>query len=74
MVYAELRVQYGEAIACNQNEVVVILDGEALGGEVELKKYVEERYTMYLAVDYYDEIVKEFVRFVDSSKVCCVPT
>ncbi|CAG9102476.1 unnamed protein product [Plutella xylostella] len=68
MVYAELRVQYGEAIACNQNEVVVILDGEALGGEVELKKYVEERYTMYLAVDYYDEIVKEFVRFVDSSK------
>lgn len=46
-----------------------MLNDKIIGGEKELKELVESKYIYHLCLDYYNEGVAEFVKFVKSSGV-----
>lgn len=68
-VWNNLKLQFGGIAYCLQNPVAVIINEQLLGGDQELKKFLQSRYDYYLTLDYYREGVNNFVNFVRSSGV-----
>lgn len=68
-VWNNLKLQFGGIAYCLQNPVAVIINDQFLGGDQELKKFLQSRYDYYLTLDYYREGVNNFVNFVRSSGV-----
>ncbi|KAF9421109.1 hypothetical protein HW555_002821 [Spodoptera exigua] len=70
-VWNDLKIQFGGTAYCLKSQVAVLMNGQFLGGDKDLKEFIESRYVFYLKPDYYNEAVKLFCDFVTSSGRPC---
>ncbi|CAH0691878.1 unnamed protein product [Spodoptera exigua] len=66
-VWNDLKIQFGGTAYCLKSQVAVLMNGQFLGGDKDLKEFIESKYVFYLKPDYYSEAVKLFCDFVTSS-------
>ncbi|XP_061716159.1 uncharacterized protein LOC133524268 [Cydia pomonella] len=66
-VWNDLKIQYGGLAYCLTSQVVVFLNDKIVGGEKELKEFIEKKYTYHLSLNYYYESVKQFSNFIKGS-------
>ncbi|KAF9824863.1 hypothetical protein SFRURICE_001736 [Spodoptera frugiperda] len=57
-------------IAC-KSQVAILMNGQFLGGEKDLKELIESKYVYHLKLNYYDEAVQLFSNFVKLSGRPC---
>ncbi|XP_072949285.1 uncharacterized protein [Epargyreus clarus] len=67
----DLKLQYGGSTYCLSNQVAVLINNKFLGGEKELKDFIETKYTYHIILDYYKEGVDQFSKFINSSGRPC---
>lgn len=70
-VWNDIKIKFGGKAYCLQSQVAVVLNGEFIGGELELKSLIESTYKYHLKLDYCKESIKEFYKFVKSSGRPC---
>lgn len=68
-VWNDLKLRYGGLAFCIKSSVAVLLNDKIIGGEKELKELVETKYIYYLCLDYYNQGVAEFAKFIRSTGV-----
>ncbi|XP_060803158.1 uncharacterized protein LOC106140803 [Amyelois transitella] len=70
-VWNDLKLRYGELAFCINSQVAVIMNDTFLGGEEELKEFIESRYVYHLCLDYYKEGIGQFATYIRSSGRPC---
>lgn len=68
-VWNDLKIQFGGNAYCLQSQVAILMNGQFLGGEKDLKELIESKYVYHLKLNYYDEAVQLFSNFVKLSGV-----
>lgn len=49
--------------------MAVLLNDKIIGGEKELKQLVDSKYIYHLCLDYYNQSISEFAKFIKSTGV-----
>ncbi|XP_035439504.1 peptidyl-prolyl cis-trans isomerase G isoform X4 [Spodoptera frugiperda] len=70
-VWNDLKIQFGGNAYCLQSQVAILMNGQFLGGEKDLKELIESKYVYHLKLNYYDEAVQLFSNFVKLSGRPC---
>lgn len=68
-IWNDLKLKHGGLAFCLQSQVAILKNGEFLGGDTELKEFVNTRYLYTVYLDYYKEGIRQFSNSIQSSGV-----